>query len=157
MTDKVAGETVPAVVFSLRNRLFAFEQHGTATLLPWLQRFGGTSPVPGLPAWSLGLLNVRGTVQMAVDLGHVLGFGQSDPGPDSRLIFLERGPVQLGLLVDTEIGVRYLRPAGAASPEERTPFVIKLATLDAHTVAVLDGAAVIQFVAEQLGTPARVS
>ena len=49
MTDKVAGETVPAVVFSLRSRLFAFEQHGTATLLPWLQRFVGTSPVPGLP------------------------------------------------------------------------------------------------------------
>ncbi len=157
MTNKVAEQTVPAVVFSIRTRLFAFEQGGAATLLPWLQRFAGASSIPGLPPWSLGLLNVRGTVQMAVDLGQILGFGPSTPGSDSRLIFLEHGPIQLGLLVDTEIGVRYLRPGGAVSADESTPFAIREATLDERSVAVLDGAAVIRFVAEQLGKQAYSS
>ena len=157
MTDVVAEQTIPAVVFSLRTRLFAFEQPGTATLLPWLQRFANASPIPGLPPWVLGLLNVRGTVQMAVDFGQILGFGQSTPDPASRLIFLEHGPIQLGLLVDTEIGVRYLRTAGTVSSDASIPFVIKAATLDTRPVAVLDGAAVVRFVAEQLGTPAYAS
>lgn len=154
MIEDVADQTMPAVVFTLRTRLFALEQQGTATLLPWLQRFAGASSIPGLPPWSLGLLNIRGTVQMAVDLGHLLGLGQSAPGPESRLIFLELRSIQLGLLVDTEIGVRYLHPAGDPPPEEAIPFAIKSATLDGRSLVVLDGAAVIRHVAEQFGTPA---
>ena len=157
MTDTAADQAAPAVIFTLRTRLFALEQHGTATLLPWLQRYTAASPIPGLPSWSLGLLNVRGTVQMAVDLGCLLGFEQSAPSPESRLIFVELGPIQLGLLVDSEIGVRYLQAADEPPSEQNIPFVSRAASLDGRPLLVLDGAAVIRHVADQLGAPAHVS
>ena len=156
MTESVADPAIPAVVFTLRTRLFAFEQHGAATLLPWLQRYAGASSVPGLPQWSLGLLNVRGTVQMAVDLGCLLGLGPSVTGPESRLIFLEQGPVQLGLLVDTEVGVRYLQGCGEPAPGEHLPFVFGTATQEGRRLLVLDGAAILRYVADQLGKTTQV-
>jgi purine-binding chemotaxis protein CheW len=157
MTDSAAEQTIPAVVFTLRTQLYALEQHGNATLLPWLQRYIGASAIPGLPPWSLGLLNVRGTVQMAVDLGCVLGLGLSFPGPESRLIFLERGSVQIGLLVDTEIGVRYLQTSGEPLPTEHNPFAMRSASLDGRPLVVLDGYAIIRYIGEQLGMPAQAS
>jgi chemotaxis signal transduction protein len=147
----------PAIAFSVRDDMYAFEQQGTATLLPWLQRFTAASPAPALPVWCIGLLNVRGTVQMAVDLGYLLGYGQSDAAEGSRLIFLEHGLAQLGLLVDSEIGVRDLRPARAANESVGRPFAISSATLNGHPVTVLDGAAIISYVAEQLGAPVYTS
>jgi chemotaxis signal transduction protein len=151
MPESAAEQTFPAIAFVIRSRVYAVEQRGRATLLPWLQRFSGASPAPGLPEWCLGLLNVRGTVQVAIDLGNVLGLGQSQANDNSRLIFIELGSAQLGMLVDAEIGVRNLRWADASESGEGSPFYVGTALLDAREVTVLDGAAIIRFVAAQLG------
>jgi chemotaxis signal transduction protein len=113
--------------------------------------------VPGLPEWLLGLLNVRGTVQMVVDLGHLLGHGRSDAGDSSRLIFIEHGTAQLGLLVDREIGVRYLRPDDAPEHAMGGAFAMGCALLENHPVTVLDGAAIIRHVADALRAPAYLT
>lgn len=157
MADPGLPRTISAITFVMRSRLFALEQGGRAVLLPWLQRYTGASPLPGLPRWCLGLLNVRGTVQMAVDLGDLLGLGPSEVTTESRLIFIEYGSAQLGLLVDAEIGVRYLQVPAAPGAEDPIPFFGRTAWLDSHTVAVLDGARIAQHVAEQLGASAFAS
>jgi chemotaxis signal transduction protein len=157
MYDNSTGGAFPAIAFAVRTRLYAFEQRGAATLLPWLQRYTTPSPAPGLPTWCLGILNVRGTVQMAVDLGMLLGYGQSDTSDGSRLIFIEHGEAQLGLLVDLEIGVRYLRPNDSPEDALGGPFATSTAMLETRSVTVLDGAAIIRHVAEQLGAPVYLS
>jgi purine-binding chemotaxis protein CheW len=157
MLESATGRAFPAIAFAVRGRLYGLEQRGTADLLPWLQRFTAASAVPGLPDWFVGLLNVRGTVQMVVDLGHLLGHGRSDAGDSSRLIFIEHGTAQLGLLVDKEIGVRYLRPDDAPEHALGGPFAVGCAQLENHPVTVLDGAAIIRHVADALRAPAYLT
>jgi chemotaxis signal transduction protein len=151
--DLMVKHTIPALVFGVRGSLYAFEQHGAATLLPWLQRYTPVSPVPGLPSWCLGLLNVRGTVQLVVDLAQMLGFAPCELTESSRLIFIECDSAILGLLVDTEIGVRYLRAGDMLA--DATPMLFSPGTgmLEDQVVIVLDGALLIAYVVEQLDAP----
>ena len=154
MLDHTPSRVFPAIVFGVRARLYAFEQHGSATLLPWLQRYAAPSPMPGLPAWCLGLLNVHGTVQMVADLGLLLGYEHIDPSENSRLIFIERGTSQLGLLADLEVGFRYLRPSETAEIGLGRRFAASTALLENRLVTVLDGAAIIRHIAGELRAPA---
>lgn len=153
MHEPASGRTVLAITFTVRGRFYALEQLGTANLLPWLQRYVVPSAAPGVPEWCLGLLNVRGTVQLLADLGHLLGYGLSEPSENTRLIFIEQGSAHLGLLVDTEIGVRYLRPSTEENSAEAGPFTSYPALLENRPVTVLDGAAIIRHVASELGAP----
>jgi chemotaxis signal transduction protein len=153
MTDSGNGRSFAALVFAVRGRLYAFEQRGQATLLPWLQRYRAAGAAPGLPEWCLGLLNVRGTVQMVADLGYLLQEGHSTVAAGSRLIFIEYGAARIGLLVDEEIGVRYLKPGEAFDLQAAPAFATGAAWLEAQAVTVLDGAAIIQHVAEELRAP----
>ena len=150
---RMSPQGIPAIVFGVRDTIYALEQHGTAVLLPWLQRYSATSHVPGLPNWCKGLLNVRGTVQMVVDLGQLLGFIPCDLGEHCRLIFIEYGGATLGLLVDFEIGVRYLRAPDSPVSARSVPFSRGIAMLEERPVIVLDGAALIAHVAEDLDAP----
>ena len=143
-----------AITFALRDGLYALEQRGAATLLPWLQRYMVPSEAPGLPGWCLGLINVRGTVQMVADTGQLLGLGPSAVGDESRLIFIEQHAAQLGLLVDREIGVRMLRLADTSPDPIAGDFVACAALLDDQQVLVLDGARIIAFAADVLRAPA---
>ena len=152
MTERTGGRQFPAIVFVLHDELYAFEQFGTATLLPWLQRYAQPSLVPSLPEWCLGVLNVRGTVQLVVDLGCLAGFGRSEIGDQARLIFLEHGTTQLGLVVDREIGMRTLRYADVPAHGE-IPFVSSGAQLGDGPVFVLDGSAILLHVSGVLHAP----
>jgi len=143
-----------AITFALRDGLYALEQRGAATLLPWLQRYVAPSEAPGLPGWCLGLINVRGTVQMVADIGHLLGLGPSEVSDETRLIFIEQHAAQLGLLVDREIGVRMLRLSEAPPDADPAGFVSCAALLEDRQVLVLDGARIIRFAADMLRAPA---
>jgi len=153
MHDRVGGQQFLALVFVIRDELYALEQDGAVTLLPWLQRYQRPSAVPSLHEWCLGLLNVRGTIQMLVDLGCLLGLGASETGGQSRLIFIEHNSVRLGLAVDREIGIRTLRYADLPGTVT-TPFVTTGAQLGDGSVYVLDGGALLRHVSGALRAPA---
>jgi len=146
-------ERVPALIFTVRKRTYGLLQDGEATLLPWLQRYAPPGPVPGVPSWVLGLLNVHGAVQVIVDLGAFLGLGQSAREPETRLVFAERDGVTVGLLVDSAAGIRYLDPPAAVAAGHREPFVSRTAMLGGESVRVLDGKALIDALAHALEAP----
>lgn len=154
MYERMRVRQFLAVAIALGDTLYALEQRGAASLLPWLQRYAPPSSAPGMPEWYLGLLNVRGTVQMVVDLRRILGDGPSDPVETSRLVFIEHGTAQLGLLVDREIGVRTLTVTDEPIPLEGNGFISFVAALDSARVLVLDGAKIVRFIADELRAPA---
>jgi chemotaxis signal transduction protein len=101
----------------------------------------------------VGLLNVQGTVQAIVDVGAFLGLGAATPGENTRLIFVERDEVRVGLLVDGAAGVRYLDAVDYSAYNVAEPLVAGVATANGQRVRVLDGAALIDALARALASP----
>jgi len=93
---------------------------------------------------------------MVIDLAHVLGYGRTDTTDHCRLIFIEHGGAQLGLVVDSEIGVRYLHPNTMQEDTVEEVFATATALLDNRVVILLDGVAIIREIAQQLRAPAYV-
>lgn len=146
-------ERVPALVFTVRGRMYGVLQDGGASLLPWLRRYAVPGPVPGVPAWMLGLLSVQGTVQAVVDLGAFLGQGMTAPTDESRLVFVELGELRVGLLVDGASGIRYFDAIDYSGYSDDEPLVAGAATMNGHSVCVLDGVALMNGLARALGSP----
>jgi chemotaxis signal transduction protein len=62
------------------------------------------TPVPGAVAGVLGLINRRGKVVVAGELGAFLGVG-SEPGDESALVVFADGNRRIALLVDRVLGM----------------------------------------------------
>lgn len=144
-------ERVPALIFTVRGRGYGLLQDGGAALLPWLQRYTTVSPVPGVPAWLLGLLHVQGTVQAVVDLGAFMGYGESPRDAHTRLIFIERAELRAGLLVDSAAGIRYLDRVECDGYTDDQPLLAGTATMNGERLHILDGALLIDALAGALG------
>jgi len=135
---------------------------GDVTLLPWTQRYVAPGPIPGVPPWMLGLLSVQGTVQAIVDLGAFLGLGMATPGDETRLVFLRRDDIYVGLLVDASSVVHHLDaplpPAPVSSParapwEAGSPLIVTMAQVEGEDVRVLDGGALLDALVRALDPP----
>jgi len=136
----------------LRGQSYGLRHSEDVTLLPWTQRYAAPGPVPGVPSWMLGLLSVQGTVQAIVDLGAFLGLGMATPDDETRLVFLRRDDIYVGLLVDASSVVRYLddplspTPVSSPAPAPRefgSPLVVAVARVEGEDVRVLDGGALL--------------
>ena len=71
--------------------------------------------VPGTPPWILGVVNVRGEIESVLDLKAVLGLGQAEITPESRVLIAQEGDLRSGLLVDRVIDIAYV-PLTAIHP-----------------------------------------
>jgi len=71
--------------------------------------------VPGAPDFVRGVINLRGRIISVVDLGHQLGFGQTDAGRGSRILVIQLDGITLGFLVDAATAVKKM-PAEAIEP-----------------------------------------
>jgi len=72
--------------------------------------------VPGTPAWILGVVNVRGEIESVLDLKAVLGLGQAQVAPQSRLLIAQDGDLRSGLLVDEVVDIAALSSADIGPP-----------------------------------------
>jgi purine-binding chemotaxis protein CheW len=108
------------VVFSLAGRLYGLP----IALVKNIVVPGAITPIPGTPAYLLGVVNVRGEIESALDLCQVLDLPPATIGPASRLLIAQAGEIRSGLLVDAmhdiigvaESGLRP-RPPGLESVE----------------------------------------
>ncbi|HYI14533.1 MAG TPA: chemotaxis protein CheW, partial [Thermomicrobiales bacterium] len=84
-------------------------------------------PVPGGPAWVVGIANLRGTILTVADLAAMLNLGTWIQRADARVIVV-RSIEPLALGVDAVRGMRRLSPGSllnleGALPEQLTRFV----------------------------------
>lgn len=98
------------------------------------------TPLPSLPAWLPGIVQIRGEILNAVHLARWLGIEERGPGP--YLVVLAGGEVPCGLLVSSVLGFRQvyadeLATELRAGDQGRRP--ISHTTLD--LVSLLDHAA----------------
>lgn len=102
---------------------------------------GDVVPVPGAPAWVLGVRNVHGQVVPVVDPAPLLLAERRGPHP--RVVIAENGGRRAGLAVDEIVAVGEL-PAFAEHTESE--YLAGAAIVDSRLVGLVDVASVLDAV-----------
>lgn len=93
VTFKLAGETYGINVMQVQEVL----------------RYTEIAPVPGAPAYVLGIINLRGNVVTVIDTRHRFGLETGDITDNTRIVIIEADKHVVGILVDSVAEVVYLR------------------------------------------------
>lgn len=93
--------------------------------------------VPRSPPALKGVMNLRGRVVPVVDLRVLLDVAPGPPGGASRVVLLDRGRRELGLLISEVDGIETLDKVGPPAPKASLA-VRGLARLGAIPITVLD-------------------
>ena len=108
-----AGEVLELVGFVLAGERYGIESRFVREVAR-LTRF---TPVPGTPAFVLGVTNLRGEILALFDLRHLLGVvteGVTDLG---RIVVLGEHRREFGLLADAASEILWVPGASLAQPE----------------------------------------
>lgn len=89
----------------------SFRLSGSSYSLPAMavrevQPLGTCTPLPAVPPFIVGLVNVRGRLITAVDLRPLLGIPAERPAPTAQLLIVSVDDNEIGLLADTVVAVR---------------------------------------------------
>jgi len=93
VTFKLAGETYGVNVMQVQEVL----------------RYTEIAPVPGAPAYVLGIVNLRGNVVTVIDARYRFGLDAGEITDNTRIVILEADKHVIGILVDSVSEVVYLR------------------------------------------------
>jgi len=72
-------------------------------------RYSEIAPVPGAPAYVLGIINLRGNVVTVIDTRHRFGLPPSEVTDNTRIVIIEADDHVIGILVDSVAEVVYLK------------------------------------------------
>ena len=72
--------------------------------------------LPGAPSHILGVINLRGNILSVTDPKKIFGLNATKPLPSSRIIVIEHGHIETGILVDKVGGTLYVPVAKIDPP-----------------------------------------
>lgn len=93
VTFKLAGETYGVNVMQVQEVL----------------RYSEIAPVPGAPAYVLGIINLRGNVVTVIDTRNRFGLMPGEVTDNTRIVIIESDQHVIGIMVDSVAEVVYLR------------------------------------------------
>lgn len=93
VTFKLAGETYGVNVMQVQEVL----------------RYSEIAPVPGAPAYVMGIINLRGNVVTVIDTRHRFGLTSGEVTDNTRIVIIEAEKHVVGIMVDSVAEVVYLR------------------------------------------------
>jgi purine-binding chemotaxis protein CheW len=95
------GELIRALRFSMGGETYAVEQGHIREVVP-LPR---VTPLPCVPSFMRGIINVRGRIVSLLDLKAILGLSDTGISPTSSVIILQSPGIEFGLLADEILGL----------------------------------------------------
>jgi purine-binding chemotaxis protein CheW len=111
--EGLAKASLEIVEFSLASETYGLESAFVREVYP-LKEF---TPIPGLPPFVLGIVNVRGQILSIVDLKKFFDLPDKGLGQLNKLIILRGEQMELGILADDILGARSIdREALQAAP-----------------------------------------
>ena len=93
------------VTFKLDNETYGINVMQVQEVL----RYTEIAPVPGAPAYVLGIINLRGNVVTVIDTRQCFGLYNAEITDNSRIVIIEADKQVVGILVDSVAEVVYLR------------------------------------------------
>ncbi|PXF29313.1 chemotaxis protein CheW [Pokkaliibacter plantistimulans] len=123
--SKIGNDTVLQwVTFRLDKEVYGVNVMQVQEVL----RYTDIAPVPGAPAYVLGIINLRGNVVTVIDTRQRFGLVPAEITDNSRIIIIEVNHQVVGILVDAVAEVVYLSQSEIESPpnlgnEESAKFI----------------------------------
>ncbi|WP_443190778.1 chemotaxis protein CheW [Pseudomonas indica] len=105
--QEVPDAFLEVLAFSLGGETYAVESRHVAEVLPLAQY----TPLPGTPAYVLGIVNVRGRIVSVLDLRILFELPVSGLADKNFLVVLQDESMEFGLLVDRVLGIQPLEKA----------------------------------------------
>ena len=96
-TRQVEGPGSQWVTFNLDDETYGINVMQVQEVLPMTE----IAPVPGAPAFVMGIINLRGNVVTVIDTRMRFGLTSNEPGPTSRIVVIETNDQIAGILVDS--------------------------------------------------------
>ncbi len=110
LTDGDRGEEL--LVFRLDDGCYSIP----VTCVREVQPLGDYTRLPSAPAFVVGLVNVRGRLLSALDLRPLLEMPHTLPDPAAYLLIVSADGIEVGLLADTIVEIRYAGADLAPTP-----------------------------------------
>lgn len=106
-------------------------------------RFTEITPVPGAPAYVLGIINLRGNVVTVIDTRQRFMLGPKAVDDATRIVIMEAEGQVIGILVDSVAEVVELRASEIESApnvgnEESARFVLGVSSLEGELLILID-------------------
>lgn len=109
---KVDGESIEVVEFLLATEHYGIESRYIREVYP-LKDY---TPLPGVPPFVLGLLNVRGRIISVVDIKKFFDLPEKGISDLNKVIIIADDGMEFGILADTILGVQNIAVRDFASP-----------------------------------------
>src|SRR5262249_11327106 len=131
-------ELLQVVTFALAGERYALGIEHVREVV----RFTDYTPVPGAPAFLVGLLNLRGSILAVIDLRKFLGVEERGLTDLARVIVLGQARAEFGILADAVAEVASLRLEELLAPPESVAGIGReyLRGVTREALIVLDGA-----------------
>ena len=130
-TEANPGETRQYITFIANGQEFAADIMAIREIRGWTD----TTPLPHVPHYIRGVINLRGNVLPVLDLKDRLGLGRTDATPKHVIIVVAHDNKTAGILVDAVSDILTL----SASDIQPPPDVMETDDHHIEGIAVLDG------------------
>jgi len=133
------GQVIQLVTFVLKGEVYGINVMQVQEVL----RVSEIAPVPGAPAYVLGIINLRGNVVTVIDTRARFGLSSIEVDDASRIIVIESEKQVVGMLVDAVAEVVELREgdidvAPNVGNEESSRYIQGVATREDKLLILVD-------------------
>ena len=110
--EKAEEDSIEVVEFLLANEHYGIESHFIREVYP-LKDY---TPLPGVPSFVLGLVNVRGRILSVIDIKKFFDLPEKGLSDLNKIIIINDDKMEFGILADAILGVRNIAVSGLGPP-----------------------------------------
>lgn len=136
--EELKEQTRQIIVFRLSREWYGVE----ITKVKEVIKVGKITYLPSSPEYIAGIVNLRGKILSVTDLKTMIGLPHEEPTDKARIIAVESGMLETGLLVDEvvesiEVPVSKIEPALVTLPTEEAEYIKGQCMVDNRLIAVV--------------------
>jgi purine-binding chemotaxis protein CheW len=137
--EELKEETLQLVVFRLSQEWYGIE----ITKLREAMKIDKITYLPSSPTYIAGIVNLRGNILSVTDLKRIFGLPQEELNDKTRIVAIESGMLETGLLVDEvaeaiEVPIRKIEPPLATLAPEVAEYIEGHCKVDEKLIALLN-------------------
>ena len=137
--EQLKGASSAYVTFSLADETYAIDVLQVQEVLKLTE----IAPVPGVPDYILGIINLRGSVVTVIDARRRMSLPERAPDDASRIVIIDVDKQNVGILVDAvaevvQIPPEAVDPAPAVGNDQTSRFILGVSSTEEGLTILID-------------------